>query len=161
MANRGGHFIKEDLSTFDAEFFSISSAEAASMDPMQRWLLEAAYRALENGKWFYSYFPSDSIPKAETIFLTAGMPMESVSNTAVGVYTGSFAIDYLLQLTRDAENPPPYASQGIGLSMLSNRISWFFNLLGPSVSLDSACSSTATALDLACSALLRRSCDSV
>jgi acyl transferase domain-containing protein len=45
----GGHFIKGDLSRFDADFFSMSPAEAASIDPMQRWLLEAAYLALENG----------------------------------------------------------------------------------------------------------------
>ncbi len=47
---RGGHFLKDDLSVFDADFFGISPTEASSMDPMQRWLLEAAYGALENGK---------------------------------------------------------------------------------------------------------------
>lgn len=45
----GGHFFQEDPAVFDADFFSISPAEAASMDPMQRWLLETAHRALENG----------------------------------------------------------------------------------------------------------------
>lgn len=47
---RGGHFVEDDLAVFDADFFSIAPTEAAAMDPMQRWLLEAAYRALENGK---------------------------------------------------------------------------------------------------------------
>jgi acyl transferase domain-containing protein len=49
---RGGHFIKEDLSLFDAPFFSITSTEAASMDVQQRQLLECVYRALENGETF-------------------------------------------------------------------------------------------------------------
>lgn len=46
---RGAQFIKEDLAVFDAPFFSITSAEAMSMDPQHRILLETAYRALENG----------------------------------------------------------------------------------------------------------------
>ena len=49
MPVRGGHFLKENLAAFDAPFFSIASAEAASMDPQQRGLLETTYRALENG----------------------------------------------------------------------------------------------------------------
>jgi acyl transferase domain-containing protein len=44
------HFLKDDIAAFDAPFFSITPAEAACMDPQQRWLLETAYRALENGK---------------------------------------------------------------------------------------------------------------
>ncbi|KAK7983237.1 hypothetical protein PG989_010639 [Apiospora arundinis] len=133
---RGGHFIQDDLAAFDADFFSIAPTEASAMDPMQRWLLETAYRALEN----------------------AGIPMESVSGTPTAVYTGSFSGDYSLQLSRDPENPPPYASVGFGLSMLANRISWFFNLQGPSIGLDSACSSTAMALDFACKSLRNGDC---
>ncbi|KAI1810305.1 putative polyketide synthase [Poronia punctata] len=134
---RGGHFIAEDLSLFDADFFSISPAEAAAMDPMQRWLLEVAYRALEN----------------------AGITMEKASGSATGVYTGSFGYDYMTQLYRDREDPPKYAAVGVGLSMLANRLSWFYNLRGPSIALDTACSSAATALDIACQALKSRACE--
>ncbi|KAI0378207.1 putative polyketide synthase [Hypomontagnella monticulosa] len=134
---QGGHFIEDDLSAFDADFFSISPAEAAAMDPMQRFLLETAYRALEN----------------------AGIPMERASGSSTGVYTGSFSMDYMIQLYRDAEDPPMHAALGLGLSMLANRLSWFFNFRGPSIGLDTACSSTATAVDLACQSLRNGSSD--
>ena len=48
---RGGHFLRGDLASFDAPFFSISGNEAAAMDPQQRILLETSYRALENGRY--------------------------------------------------------------------------------------------------------------
>lgn len=89
------------------------------------------------------------------------MPMESVNGTSTGVYTGCFSMDYTLQLARDPENSPPYAALGMSLSMLANRLSWFFNLQGPSIGLDSACSSTAMALDIACQALHTGSCNMV
>ncbi|KAF3768164.1 polyketide synthase [Cryphonectria parasitica EP155] len=108
---RGGHFIKEDLSLFDADFFNISPTEAAAMDPMQRWLLEAAYQALQN----------------------SGISMEAVSGTSTGVYTGCFTNDYMTQLYRDPECTPAYMATGVGTSMLANRISWFFNFHGPSL----------------------------
>lgn len=46
---RGGHFLAEDPAAFDAPFFSITAKEAAAMDPQQRFMLETAYLALENG----------------------------------------------------------------------------------------------------------------
>ena len=47
---RGGNFLKEDISLFDAPFFSITPEEAACLDPQQRGMLEVSYRALENGQ---------------------------------------------------------------------------------------------------------------
>lgn len=47
---RGAHFLKDDVASFDASFFSITSKEAVAMDPQQRILLETSYRALENGR---------------------------------------------------------------------------------------------------------------
>ncbi|KAG6353662.1 hypothetical protein INS49_005370 [Diaporthe citri] len=137
MPMRGGHFIRGDLAEFDADFFSISPAEAAAMDPMQRWLLEAAYRALEN----------------------AGMPLQAVAGSSTAVYTGSFNLDNTVHNSRDSEDSPVYNSVGSGLSMLANRLSWFFDLRGPSIGLDSACSSTAMAIDIACQALKSGACD--
>lgn len=50
MPLKGGHFLDEDLSMFDANFFSLPPTEAMSIDPMQRWLLEETYKCLENGQ---------------------------------------------------------------------------------------------------------------
>ena len=49
MNVKGAHFVQDDVAAFDAPFFSITPAEAACMDPQQRWLLETSYQALENG----------------------------------------------------------------------------------------------------------------
>lgn len=87
--------------------------------------------------------------------------MESVSGSSTGVFTGCFTNDYLIQLYRDPENTPAYMATGVGASMLANRISWFFNLRGPSMAIDSACSSSATAIDLACQGLKTGSCNLV
>lgn len=87
--------------------------------------------------------------------------MEAISGSRTAVYASSFAFEYMLQLCRDPENTPMYAALGIGISMLANRLSWFFNLQGPSIGLDSACSSTAMGIDIACKSLKDNSCDAV
>lgn len=133
---RGGHFIEEDPGLFDADFFSIAPTEAIAMDPVQRILLETAYRAFEN----------------------AGIPLEELRGSNTSVHTGCFTDDYKLQLIKDPEQMPRYTATGVSLSMLANRLSWFYNLTGPSVNLDSACSSSAMALDQACQLLRSRDC---
>ncbi|KAK7705779.1 hypothetical protein SLS63_014073 [Diaporthe eres] len=106
----GGHFIDEDPGVFDASFFSISPREAATIDPQQRWALEAAYHAVEN----------------------AGIRMEDLKGSLTAVYASSFTNDYLHMSTKDPDAAPPQTVMGTAPSILSNRISWFFDIHGPS-----------------------------
>ncbi|KAL4860853.1 hypothetical protein BDV12DRAFT_208748 [Aspergillus spectabilis] len=133
----GAHFMKEDCGRFDAPFFGISGAEASAIDPQSRLLLETAYQALEN----------------------AGIPMEKTHGSNTSVFTGCMADDYKHLINHDPEHIPKYAATGATACMLSNRVSWFFNLQGPSVTLDSACSSSLLALDLACLSLRNNESD--
>jgi acyl transferase domain-containing protein len=124
------------------------------MDPMQRMMLETAYRAFENGK-----SPATSSSKNCLLrTFKAGLPLEKVTGTDTSVFTGCFTTDYLLQLMRDPQYLPTYAATGVAGSLLANRLSWFFDLKGASVNLDSACSSSGMALDWACSQLRDGSC---
>lgn len=79
--------------------------------------------------------------------------MERVAGSKTGVYTGSFADDYKMMMIRDLEALPKYAATGGAMTLLANRLSWFFNFGGPSVNLDTACSSSMIALDIACQGL--------
>ena len=79
--------------------------------------------------------------------------MEKCIGSKTSVYTGSFTDDYRALLNSDPELGATYASTGLAASMLANRISWFFDLNGPSVNLDAACSSSLMALDIACKGL--------
>lgn len=131
MNNRAGHFLKDDIAAFDASFFSISPAEAISIDPMQRMLLEVVYEALENG----------------------GIPLHKLAGTKTGCFVGSFTTDYYQTLNRDLEIIPKYSATGIRQAVLSNRVSYYFDLKGPSITLDTACSSSLVAVHLACQSI--------
>ncbi|KAL8786450.1 MAG: hypothetical protein Q9213_002766 [Squamulea squamosa] len=130
----GAHFLADDLGAFDASFFGISATEAVAIDPQHRFLLETAYHALEN----------------------AGIPMESVYGSKTGVYSGSMTDDYKSLITKDVDDMPKYTATGVSMNMVANRLSWFFNFTGPSVNMDSACSSSLMALDMACQGLRSR-----
>ncbi len=79
--------------------------------------------------------------------------MESVAGSKTCVYIGTTAHDYETLLLRDTESPPKYLGTGIGISLIANRISWFYDLRGSSVAVDTACSSSLNALHLACRTL--------
>ncbi|KZF20978.1 hypothetical protein L228DRAFT_284065 [Xylona heveae TC161] len=128
---RGGHFLKQDVAAFDASFFSIPPTEAKSIDPQQRILMECVYEAMENG----------------------GMTMEDFAGSDTSCYVGSFSRDYYEIIDRDPETAPLYSVTGNGAAILSNRISYFYDLKGPSLTLDTACSSSLVALHLACQSL--------
>ncbi|KAL9595199.1 MAG: hypothetical protein Q9219_006593 [cf. Caloplaca sp. 3 TL-2023] len=128
---RGAHFLKEDVALFDAQFFGVSPAEAKAMDPQQRLLLEATYEALEN----------------------AGITLKAIAGHSTGVYVGASQIDYTSLLLGDVQDIPVYQSTGTSANILSNRISYIFDLKGPSLTMDTACSSSLAALHTACQSL--------
>lgn len=128
---KGGHFIKQDISRFDASFFGISSAEAAAMDPQHRFMTEVAYEAIES----------------------AGLPISKLQGSKTGVWVGHFTSDYKELLYRDPDGAPPYAATSLQKTSLANRISWLWDLRGPSFTLDTACSSSLVALHVACQSL--------
>lgn len=82
--------------------------------------------------------------------------MEKASNSKTSVYTGCLADDCRLGIFKDPDMLPIYSATWIAVAMLAARLSWFFNLTGPCVNLDSACSSSMMALDLPCQGLRNR-----
>ncbi|KAE8153646.1 hypothetical protein BDV25DRAFT_136765 [Aspergillus avenaceus] len=132
-----GFFLNDGISRFDAPFFSITAKEAAGMDPLHRLLLEVAYETFENG----------------------GVPIDNLPSSKTAVYTGCMGSDYEMLSTRDPLDMAHNAATGTERTMLANRISWFFDLRGPSIMLDTACSSSLTALHLATQALRAGECD--
>ncbi|KAF4632818.1 hypothetical protein G7Y89_g5307 [Cudoniella acicularis] len=128
---KGAHFLKEEVSKFDANFFSLPKKEVEAMDPQQRIMVEVVYEALEK----------------------AGLPLEKIAGTRTGVFMGHFTSDYKEMVYRDPENAPSYSITGACKTSLANRISWLFDLKGPSFALDTACSSSLVALHLACQSL--------
>ncbi len=130
---RGG-FI-DDGDKFDATFFNISPREANQMDPQQRMLLEVSYETLED----------------------AGIPLGQIAGQPVGVFIGISSHDYG-DLQQRSPRVDVYSNTGNAQSVAANRISYFFDLHGPSVAVDTACSSALTALHYACQSLWRGEC---
>ena len=86
------------------------------------------------------------------------MSMASISGTPIGVYVGSFCKDWAHVTMRDPDAAPMYQMSGSEDSLLANRLSYFFNLAGPSLLIGTACSSTLVALHLACTAIRAGDC---
>ena len=119
-----------------------------ALDPQQRVLLECTYEALENGinanvcstPWKLTAIP-------------AGWPTETLAGTDTGVFMGSSASDYATHMLRDTQSTPMFHGTGCAESMMANRVSYTFDLKGPSVTSDTACSSAMSSLHLACQSL--------
>src|SRR5271165_5788143 len=116
---------------FEPSFFGISPREAVQMDPQQRLLLELAWHAFED----------------------AGIPPSKFSGSSAGVYIGASATDYSDLRLGDPASSDSYFMTGNTLSVLANRISYVFDLRGPSLTVDTACSSSLVALHHACEAI--------
>ncbi|MDC0708549.1 SDR family NAD(P)-dependent oxidoreductase [Stigmatella sp. ncwal1] len=128
-----GGFV-EGVGDFDSLFFNISPKEAELMDPQQRLFLEVAYEAIED----------------------AGHTRRTLGRD-VGVYVGVMANNYLLfsaSASLAGHSPYPYADN----YQVANRVSYFLDLSGPSLSIDTACSASGVALHTACEALRSGAC---
>ncbi|KAM3435360.1 hypothetical protein MY4824_004941 [Beauveria thailandica] len=128
---RGLHLLRQDPAVFDNDFFGVSGLEAEAIDPNQRMMLELAYETFEN----------------------AGISMEQLQGSDTGVYCAVPYNDYDHIIARDPETSPVYRFTGTGPALMANRVSYVFDLKGPSMSIDTACSSTLVALHEACRAL--------
>ncbi|MGE2735117.1 SDR family NAD(P)-dependent oxidoreductase [Mycolicibacterium vaccae] len=127
---RFGSFLR-DVDAFDAEFFEILPREATRMDPQQRILLEVIHEALEN----------------------AGIPADALAETRTGVFAGVSAADYAQISGSDLSEVDAWFGTGGSVSIIANRVSYYFDLRGPSVAIDTACSSSLVAIHLACQSL--------
>lgn len=76
-----------------------------------------------------------------------------VAGTRTGVYVGTFTGDFANLQARDNSGPSIYNATGLSASLASNRLSWFYDLHGPSLTVDTACSSSLTAFHMGCAAL--------
>ncbi len=123
--------IIDDVWGFDPSVFGIAPREAAQMDPQQRLLLQLTWEALED----------------------AGIPPASIAGTDVGVYVGASLVEYASLIHGDPAAADAQFATGNTLSTISNRISYIFNLHGPSITVDTACSSSLVALHQALEAL--------
>lgn len=121
-----------DISTFDAGFFGISPREAALMDPQQRLLLEMSWEALEN----------------------SGIKPSTIKGSQCGVFIGIASTDYAYRLADDLAAIDSLTATGNTASIASNRISYVLDLRGPSMSIDTACSSSMVAFHQGCRSIL-------
>jgi acyl transferase domain-containing protein/NADPH:quinone reductase-like Zn-dependent oxidoreductase/SAM-dependent methyltransferase/acyl carrier protein/short-subunit dehydrogenase len=136
IAKRGG-FI-EGIEQFDPQFFGISPREAPYIDPQQRLLLETAWEAIED----------------------AGLVLNLEKGTDIGVFVGISHNDYqgIQHTSTDRSGISAHSPTGCAHSIAANRISYCLNLHGPSLAMDTACSSALTAVHVACEHLLSGRC---
>ncbi|KAK5999099.1 Reducing polyketide synthase DEP5 [Cladobotryum mycophilum] len=133
----GGYFLNGEVSDFDPGLFGITPVEAMWMDPQQRKLLEVVYESLESG----------------------GISLEKISGTRTAVFAACFTADWQQMAFKEHSFRHSLAATGVDPGIISNRISHVFNLNGPSIMCNTACSSSVYALHNACNALRNHECE--
>jgi len=131
LNTRWGGFL-DRVDQFDPQFFGISPREAVQMDPQQRLVLELAWEALED----------------------AGIVPASLRDSRTGVFVGALFMDHALMQDRAGwEAITSHTSTGGAACIIANRVSYVLGLQGPSMTVDTASSSSLTAVHLACQSL--------
>lgn len=123
-----------DVDKFDPMYFNMSKRESIMIDPAERLFLEASVHTFED----------------------AGYSKQKVSNTKTGVFVGVMYGQYQMYVNNiDRKSIAPTSSY----ASVANRVSYFFNLHGPSMAVDTMCSSSLTAFHLACESIKRGECE--
>jgi acyl transferase domain-containing protein/acyl-CoA synthetase (AMP-forming)/AMP-acid ligase II/acyl carrier protein len=137
MYIRAGSFL-EGIDQFDPQFFGIAPLEAASLDPQQRLILEVSWEALEH----------------------AGIAPAQLRESLTGVFIGSFWDDYsaLHLYADDPSQIDVYRTLSNLRGLAAGRIAYVLGLQGPSMQLDTTCSSSLLAVHLACQSLRGKEC---
>ena len=125
------------IDRFDALYFRVSPREAAELDPQQRLALEVAHEAI----------------------FDANVNPDRLAGRRVGVFVGASLSEYQAMAFSNPADTTRHTMSGSALSVIANRISYSLDLQGPSITLDTACSSALTALHLACQSLRVDECD--
>lgn len=133
-----GGFLR-NLDHFDPEFFGISPREAGFMDPQQRLLLQTLWEALEDG----------------------GMNPRELTGSRTGVFVGLFMHDYenIHSANSEYKQMGIHSATGMSTTLAANRLSYIFDFRGPSMVIDTACSSSMIAVHLACRSLYNNEAD--
>ncbi|HML87606.1 MAG TPA: beta-ketoacyl synthase N-terminal-like domain-containing protein [Methylomusa anaerophila] len=139
--SKWGGFI-EGVDQFDPLFFNISPREAEFIDPQERLFLQCVYETLEDAGYTRE---------------TVGMNREGGVDGNVGVYVGVMYEEYQLYGAQEQMMGRPIALTGSPAS-IANRVSYFCNFNGPSIAIDTMCSSSLTAIHLACQSLQSGGC---
>ena len=144
---RDPHYVKaasvlDGIELFDAPFFGFSPKDAAIMDPQHRVFLECAWEALENAGWC-----ADQFPGSIGVFAGSGMNAYLMFHLLPNRELMSSAGLFLLKQT------------GNDKDVLATRVSYQLNLTGPSMTVQTACSTSLVAVHVACQSLLNRECD--
>lgn len=127
-----------DIDQFDNRFFNISSKEAALMDPNQRLFLELAWKAIED----------------------AGYGGDLLRGSRTGVYVGDVDdVRYKELVTKISPESISVATTGNINAVIASRISYIMDFKGPSMLIDTTCSSSLVAVHLACDGLRNKTCD--
>ncbi|KAJ5720443.1 Acyl transferase/acyl hydrolase/lysophospholipase [Penicillium malachiteum] len=132
-----GYFLDDsiDIATVDTSFFNMGKAEVEKMDPHQRQMLEVARECMED----------------------AGMT--NYRGKAIGCYMGSFGEDWVEAFAKENQQYGLHRVSGYGDFVLANRVSYELDLMGPSITIRTACSASLVALNEACSAITKGDCE--
>jgi acyl transferase domain-containing protein len=146
MPVRHGSFVR-NVYHFDAGAFGISPSEATLMDPQQRVLLELVLELLQPSGGSAPHSPP-------------APPAQRSAPGDAGAFVGISTPDYA-ELTNAHSRITPYSAAGSAMSVAPGRVSYLFGLRGPSVSVDTACSSALVGLHMGRLSLEERSCSAV